>query len=53
MGTFEGTSMLKRNWKSIATYALALLVILGLVFAAFIVTSMCSHGVDWPICFMQ
>ena len=45
--------MLNRNWKSIAAYALAIVVILGVIFAAFIVTSMCSHGVDWPICFMQ
>ena len=52
-GALEGISMLNRNWKSIAAYALAIVVILGVIFAAFIVTSMCSHGVDWPICFMQ
>ena len=52
-GASEGTSMLNRNWKSIAVYALALVVILGIVFAAFIVTSMCSHGVGWPICYLQ
>ena len=45
--------MLNRNWKSIAVYALAVMLILGLFIAAFVVTSMCSHGVDWPICFMQ
>jgi hypothetical protein len=53
MGTFEGTSMLKRNWKNIAIYALMVVVIIGLLFAGFILTSMCSHGADWPICFMQ
>jgi len=34
--------MLNRNWKSIAAYALAIVVILGVIFAAFIVTSMCK-----------
>ena len=53
MGTFEGKSMLKRNWRNIAVYALGLVVIFAVFFAAFLVTSMCSHGVDWPICFMQ
>ena len=45
--------MLSRNWKSIAIYALTLAMILGLIFAGFIVTSICSHGGGWPICFMR
>jgi hypothetical protein len=45
--------MLNRNWRNIAVYALALAVILGLFFVGFVVTTMCSNGVGWPICFMQ
>jgi hypothetical protein len=45
--------MMQRSWKNVAVIVLGLVVMIGLFFAAVIVTVMCRNGIGWPICYLQ